>query len=261
MPPSSPDTGYLISDHRMEIEDPLLSSSGAKALLQAFCEHEETMLHQLLSKENLDPSWAKILIPIAARVANTVRPQIGGSVDSIDIRNHVFLKKIPGGQRHECKSVGGVVFTKNVVHRQMMSHIEKPKILLLQCGIAYQRVEGKFVSFDTLMLQERDYLKNKVTKILSLGPNIVLVHKNVAGIAQDMLRSNGITLVLDVKLCVMERISRCFECDILTSIDSNVGQPKLGTCDKFHIKTFYDEQGMLNFVYLHLTFSFHFILF
>uniref|UniRef100_A0A1Q3G2X3 1-phosphatidylinositol-3-phosphate 5-kinase n=1 Tax=Culex tarsalis TaxID=7177 RepID=A0A1Q3G2X3_CULTA len=243
IPPSSPETGYLTSDQRMEIEDPLLSSSGAKALLQAFCEHEETMLHQLLSKENLDPSWAKILIPIAARVANTVRPQICGSVDSIDIRNHVFLKKIPGGQRQECKSVGGVVFTKNVVHRQMMSHIEKPKILLLQCGIAYQRVEGKFVSFDTLMLQERDYLRNKITKILSLGPNIVLVHKNVAGIAQDMLRSKGITLVLDVKLCVMERISRCFECDILTSIDSNVGQPKLGTCDKFYIKTFYDEQG------------------
>uniref|UniRef100_A0A8D8DEQ4 1-phosphatidylinositol 3-phosphate 5-kinase n=1 Tax=Culex pipiens TaxID=7175 RepID=A0A8D8DEQ4_CULPI len=243
LPPSSPDTGYLTSNHRIEIEDPLLSSSGAKALLQAFCEHEEIMLHQLLSKENLDPSWAKILIPIAARVANTVRPKICSSVDSIDIRNHVFLKKIPGGQRQECKSLGGVVFTKNVVHRQMMSYIEKPKILLLQCGIAYQRVEGKFVSFDTLMLQERDYLKNKVTKILSLGPNIVLVHKNVAGIAQDMLRGNGITLVLDVKLCVMERISRCLECDILTSIDSNVGQPKLGTCDKFHIKTFYDEQG------------------
>lgn len=219
-------------------------SSGAKALLESFCEHEEILLSQLLRSENLDPSWAKTLIPIAARVANTVRPQLCGLTDAMDIRNYVFFKKLPGGKRKECRILGGVAFTKNVVHRQMMSRIEKPKILLLQCAIVYQRVEGKFVSFDTLMLQERDYLRNKVTKILSLGPNIVLVHKNVAGIAQDMLRNSGITLVLDVKLCVMDRIARCLDCDILTSIDSNVCQPRLGTCDTFHIQTFFDEQGM-----------------
>lgn len=244
VPPSAPDSLKFYSYYReIEMENSFLFSSGAKALLEAFCEHEEILLNQLLRSENLDPSWAKTLIPIAARVANTVRPQACGLVDAMDIRNYVFFKKVPGGKRHESQILGGVVFSKNVVHRQMMSRVEKPKILLLQCAIAYQRVEGKFVSFDTLMLQERDYLKNKVTKILSLGPNIVLVHKNVAGIAQDMLRNNGVTLVLDVKLCVMERIARCLECDILTSIDSNVGQPKLGTCDTFHIQTFYDEQG------------------
>ncbi|XP_065092864.1 putative 1-phosphatidylinositol 3-phosphate 5-kinase isoform X2 [Ochlerotatus camptorhynchus] len=244
IPPSAPDDIKLYYNYReAEMENSLMASSGAKALLESFCAHEDLLLNQLLRSENMDPKWAKTLIPIAARVANTVRPQVCGLVDAMDIRNYVFFKKVPGGKRHETQILGGVAFSKNVVHRQMMSRIEKPKILLLQCAIAYQRVEGKFVSFDTLMLQERDYLRNKVTKILSLGPNIVLVHKNVAGIAQDMLRNNGITLVLDVKLCVMDRIARCLDCDILTSVDSNVGQPKLGTCDTFHIQTFYDEQG------------------
>lgn len=244
IPPTAPDNFQIYSNFReVEIENSLNLSSGAKALLESFCEHEEILLSQLLRSENLDPSWAKTLIPIAARVANTVRPQLCGLTDAMDIRNYVFFKKLPGGKRKECRILGGVAFTKNVVHRQMMSRIEKPKILLLQCAIVYQRVEGKFVSFDTLMLQERDYLRNKVTKILSLGPNIVLVHKNVAGIAQDMLRNSGITLVLDVKLCVMDRIARCLDCDILTSIDSNVCQPRLGTCDTFHIQTFFDEQG------------------
>lgn len=243
-PPTAPDNVEIYSNYReVDIENSLNLSSGAKALLEAFCEHEEILLNQLLRSENLDPSWAKTLIPIAARVANTVRPQLCGLADAMDIRNYVFFKKLPGGKRKECRILGGVAFTKNVVHRQMMSRIEKPKILLLQCAIVYQRVEGKFVSFDTLMLQERDYLRNQVTKILGLGPNIVLVHKNVGGIAQDMLRNNGITLVLDVKLCVMDRIARCLDCDILASIDSNVGQPRLGTCDTFHIQTFYDDQG------------------
>uniref|UniRef100_A0A182YC39 1-phosphatidylinositol-3-phosphate 5-kinase n=1 Tax=Anopheles stephensi TaxID=30069 RepID=A0A182YC39_ANOST len=224
-----------------------LISTGAKALLKAFCEHEELLVNQLLRAQNLDPSWSKTLIPIVARVANTMRLDEAYGTDAMDIRNYVYFKKVPGGDRSESQILGGVVFSKNVAHKEMSQKVDKPKILLLQCAIAYQRVEGKFVSFDTLMLQERDYLRNKVSKIISLGPNIVLVHKNVAGIAQDMLRNNGITLVLDVKLCVLERIARFLDCDIISCIDSNVGQPKLGVCDRFRIQTFYDDQGKLEF--------------
>ncbi|XP_053672847.1 putative 1-phosphatidylinositol 3-phosphate 5-kinase [Anopheles nili] len=220
-----------------------LISTGAKALLKVFCEHEELLVNQLLRAQNLDPSWSKTLIPIVARVANTMRLDAAYGTDAMDIRNYVYFKKVPGGERNESQILGGVVFSKNVAHKEMSQKVDKPRILLLQCAIAYQRVEGKFVSFDTLMLQERDYLRNKVSKIISLGPNIVLVHKNVAGIAQDMLRNSGITLVLDVKLCVLERIARFLDCDIISCIDSNVGQPKLGICDRFRIQTFYDDQG------------------
>uniref|UniRef100_A0A182QYI4 1-phosphatidylinositol-3-phosphate 5-kinase n=1 Tax=Anopheles farauti TaxID=69004 RepID=A0A182QYI4_9DIPT len=220
-----------------------LISTGAQALLKAFCEHEELLVNQLLRAQNLDPSWSKTLIPIVARVANTMRLDVAYGTDAMDIRNYVYFKKVPGGERSESQILGGVVFSKNVAHKEMSQKVDKPRILLLQCAIAYQRVEGKFVSFDTLMLQERDYLRNKVSKIISLGPQIVLVHKNVAGIAQDMLRNHGITLVLDVKLCVLERIARFLDCDIISCIDSNVGQPKLGVCDRFRIQTFYDDQG------------------
>uniref|UniRef100_A0A182P8S8 1-phosphatidylinositol-3-phosphate 5-kinase n=1 Tax=Anopheles epiroticus TaxID=199890 RepID=A0A182P8S8_9DIPT len=234
-------SSIILKDSAMDSS--YLISTGAKALLKAFCEHEELLVNQLLRAQNLDPSWSKTLIPIVARVANTMRLDEAYGTDAMDIRNYVYFKKVPGGDRSESQILGGVVFSKNVAHKEMSQKVDKPKILLLQCAIAYQRVEGKFVSFDTLMLQERDYLRNKVSKIISLGPNIVLVHKNVAGIAQDMLRNNGITLVLDVKLCVLERIARFLDCDIISCIDSNVGQPKLGICDRFRIQTFYDDQG------------------
>uniref|UniRef100_A0A182MLP5 1-phosphatidylinositol-3-phosphate 5-kinase n=1 Tax=Anopheles culicifacies TaxID=139723 RepID=A0A182MLP5_9DIPT len=234
-------SSILLKDSVMDSS--YLISTGAKALLKAFCEHEELLVNQLLRAQNLDPSWSKTLIPIVARVANTLRLDEAYGTDAMDIRNYVYFKKVPGGDRSESQIQGGVVFSKNVAHKEMSQKVDKPKILLLQCAIAYQRVEGKFVSFDTLMLQERDYLRNKVSKIISLGPNIVLVHKNVAGIAQDMLRNSGITLVLDVKLCVLERIARFLDCDIISCIDSNVGQPKLGVCDRFRIQTFYDDQG------------------
>ncbi|XP_055606163.1 putative 1-phosphatidylinositol 3-phosphate 5-kinase isoform X9 [Uranotaenia lowii] len=215
-------------------------STGATVLLEAFCQHEDSLVNQLLHLNNLDVSWSKILIPIAARVANTMNPHT--LADSMDIRHNVCFKKLPGGDRKECAILEGVCFTKNVVHRQMLARINNPKVLLLECSIAFQRVESKFVSFDTLMLQEKDYLKKKVSKILTWGANIVLVHKNVAGIAQEMLRSNGITLITDVKLSTLERIARCLDCDLLTSIDSNVGQPKLGTCDNFDIQRYNTDE-------------------
>ncbi|XP_059613913.1 putative 1-phosphatidylinositol 3-phosphate 5-kinase [Phlebotomus argentipes] len=226
-----------------DLQNNLLSTAGSKPLLEAFCTHEERLLHQLLRNENLDPEWSKILIPLCARVSNTIKPGQYGA-DLMDIRGFVNFKKVPGGKRTESQIIGGVAFTKNVAHKDMITKVERPRILLLQCPIVYQRVEGKFVSLETLMLQEEEYLRNVTARIRSLEPNVVLVHKNVAGIAQDMLRKRGITLVLDVKLSVLERLSRYLECDVVSSIDSNIGRPTLGVCDMFCIRTFTDEQGV-----------------
>lgn len=92
--------------------------------------------------------------------------------------------------------------------------------------------------FNILCFQETEYLRNVVGRIHSLQPNVVIVHKSVSGIAQDMLRSFGICLIVDVKMSVLYRLSRCFQCDIVSSIDSNIGKPKLGTCAQFEIKKF-----------------------
>ena len=244
IPPSIQDNMYTTNkDH--ELENSILSTAGSKPLLEAYCNHEELLLSQLLRNKNLDNSWSKVLIPLCARIAHTIHPEFCGKLDSMDIRNFVNIKKISAGTRNECSIIGGVVFTKNVAHKDMATKIDNPKILLLQCAIAYQRIEGKFVTIESLLLQEKEYLRNVTSRILSLKPNVVLVHKNVAGIAQDMLRQNGVTLILDVKLSVFERLERCLECDVVTSIDSNIGKPKLGKCNKFYTKNFMDNSGAI----------------
>lgn len=227
-----------------ELQNSILSTVGSKPLLEAYCEHEELLIQQLLRNENLDQSWSKVLIPQCARIAHNIHPEFNRTLDSMDVRNFVNIKKISGGNRSECNIVGGVVFSKNVAHKDMKTKIDNPKVLLLACPIVYQRVEGKFVTIESLILQEKEYLRNVTSRILSLEPDVVLVHKNVAGIAQDLLRDNGITLVLDVKLSVFDRLARCMQCDIVTSIDSNVGdKPKLGTCKRFYVKNFTEADG------------------
>lgn len=71
----------------------------------------------------------------------------------MDIRNVVNFKKVPGGERNKSTIVSGAVFTKNVVHKEMLNFFENPKILILKCAIVHQRIEGKLASIETLLLQ------------------------------------------------------------------------------------------------------------
>lgn len=243
IPPSVNSESLFSTSMEQELQSSILSTEGSKPVLEAYCEHEELLVNQLLRNEHLDEAWSRILINQCARIAHTIHPEYC-QTGSMDIRNFVNIKRITSGARSECTIVGGVVFTKNVSHKDMKTKIDSPKILLLKCPIVYQRVEGKFVTIETLILQEKEYLRNVTSRILSYKPDVVLVHKNVAGLAQDMLRDSGITLVLDVKLSVFERLSQCLKCDVITNIDSNIGTTRLGTCKKFYTKSFNDGNGL-----------------
>ncbi|CAD7014619.1 unnamed protein product [Ceratitis capitata] len=242
-PPKVIESSYSFhSMKEMELEYSTRSTTTTSKLLESYCDYEDQLLTQMLRTFSLDLRWSKVLMSLCCRAANHFKPEYCTN-DLMDIRNYVNIKKIPGGKRNECTIVGGVVFSKNVAHKDMATRVEHPNILLLQCPIVYERIEGKFVSIATVLLQEKEYLRRVCDRIMSFKPNVVLVHKNVAGIAQDILRSHGITLVLDVKLSVMERISRTFQCDIVTSIESNIARPRLATCDAFYIRNFSDGRG------------------
>ena len=63
----------------------------------------------------------------------------------------------------------------------------------------FQRVENKLTSIEPVVLQEYEFLKKFIARIVSLKPNIVLVEKTVARVAQNMLLEAGITLVHNIK--------------------------------------------------------------
>ncbi|OAD57576.1 Putative 1-phosphatidylinositol 3-phosphate 5-kinase [Eufriesea mexicana] len=193
-----------------------------ECLTSAYKQHEDSLIKQLLNKEGLSQSWSEVILSIAHQIIDYVRPDLNHNIDDLDIRQYVQIKKCPGGSRDDCEILSGVVCTKNVAHRGMNAMIAHPKILLLQCGLMYQRVEGKLLSLEPVMLQENEYLGHTVARITALGPDIVLVHRSVSRLAQDRLRECGVTLVLNVKLSVLERIARCTGANIINTIDAHI---------------------------------------
>ncbi|KAM3862278.1 1-phosphatidylinositol 3-phosphate 5-kinase [Diretmus argenteus] len=223
--------------------DQLREENGEKKamerLLSANHSHMMALLQQLLYNESLSLSWRDIIVPVVRQVVQTVRPDIRSCDDDMDIRQLVHIKKIPGGKKFDSAVVNGFVCTKNIAHKKMNSYIKNPKVLLLKCSIEYlYREETKFTSIDPIVLQEREFLKNYVQRIVDVRPNLVLVEKTVSRIAQDMLLEHGITLVINVKPQVLDRVSRMTQGDLVMSMDQLLTKPRLGTCHKFYLQPF-----------------------
>uniref|UniRef100_A0A8B9JA82 1-phosphatidylinositol 3-phosphate 5-kinase n=1 Tax=Astyanax mexicanus TaxID=7994 RepID=A0A8B9JA82_ASTMX len=223
--------------------DQLREENGEKKamerLLSANHSHMMALLQQLLYSESLSLSWRDIIVPVVRQVVQTVRPDVRSCDDDMDIRQLVHIKKIPGGKKFDSVVVNGFVCTKNIAHKKMNSYIKNPKILLLKCSIEYlYREETKFTCIDPIVLQEREFLKNYVQRIVDVRPNLVLVEKTVSRIAQDMLLEHGITLVINVKPQVLDRVSRMTQGDLVMSMDQLLTKPRLGTCHKFYLHSF-----------------------
>lgn len=81
-----------------------------------------------------------------------------------------------------------------------------------------------------------------VAKIDAHHPNVLLVEKSVSRYAQEYLLAKDISLALNIKRPLLQRIARCTGAQIVPSIDHLTSQ-KLGYCDTFHVDKFVEEHG------------------
>lgn len=79
-----------------------------------------------------------------------------------------------------------------------------------------------------------------VAKIAAHHPNILLVEKSVSRYAQEYLLAKDISLVLNVKKPLLERIARCTGTEIVPSID-HLSSQKSGYCESFHVEKFLED--------------------
>lgn len=69
--------------------------------------------------------------------------------------------------------------------------------------------------------------------MLSHRPSVVLVERNVAGLAVQMLLHAGVTLVSNIKPRVLQRIARSTGADVMPSLDAQILNQKIGFCPIF----------------------------
>ena len=176
----------------------------------------------------------------------------------------MHVKRIPGGTITDesprgapvaegwggmgCGFTEGVVARKTVSHNRMPTDLKDPRIMLLGCALEMSSdgEKSRMIPLDTLMEQEESYLKILVRKIKALGPNLVLVQKGAARQVQMQLQEANISVVINVKPEVLQRIARCTGGEVTEQIQQIINPAStvaLGTCARWCVKLFPQYQG------------------
>ncbi|KAI9838745.1 MAG: 1-phosphatidylinositol-3-phosphate 5-kinase [Sclerophora amabilis] len=231
------------------------ATAPAVELNSASLQHVRKLLRQLLQESAIvdADAWGQAMLPILLRCTDDVNPDVRRG-DDIDIRHYVKIKKIPGGRPADTSYVSGVVFSKNLALKSMPRSISHPKIMIITFSIEYQRHHQQFQSLEPVIAQEREHLRNMVNRIIALRPQVVLVQRNISGLARQYLAEANIATAYNVKPAVLEAVARCAQADIISSIDRLALKPvRLGKCAGFDLKTYVNKDipgAKKTFVYL-----------
>jgi 1-phosphatidylinositol-3-phosphate 5-kinase len=221
-------------------------------LNRASLDHARKLLRQMLHDAGVRhvSSWDKALIPILRQCTDDVNPDVDRG-DDIDIRNYIKLKKIPGGKPRDTAYVSGVVFSKNVALRSMPRNIPNPRLVIITFAIEYARLQTHFMSLEPVIAQEREYLRNLVSRIAALRPQVLLVQRNVSGLALEFLEKEGIAVVYNVKAAVLHAVARCTQSRMISSVDQLAVDPsQLGQCGSFDVKTYLHNNIKKTYIFL-----------
>ena len=267
-PRGSKDSAFNLHDHaNVGLAFPSLASSagfkmtrsssirraGAQPveLNNASLQHVRKLLLQLLQDTGVPhpQSWETALLPILLKAADDVNPDVQRG-DDMDIRHYIKLKRILGGRPGDTSHVSGLVFTKNVALKSMPRSIPNPNILIVTFSLEYARHQHHFMSLEPVIRQEREFLENLVSRIAALRPNLLLVEKNVSGLALELLEKANIATAYNVKSSVLEAVSRCTQTKIITSMDKLVTTPINSQCSSFDIKTYVYNGRKKTYMYI-----------
>lgn len=250
---SSPVMSHDVSRTRVVHSSALCGNDAPRVELnQASLNHLRTLLSQLLRDHSVAHAklWEKALMPILLQCTDDVTPNVQFG-DDMDIRHYIKLKKVPGGRPGDTAYVSGIVFSKNIALKSMARSISHPRLVIVTFAIEYARHHTHYMSLDPVLAQEHEYLRNLVDRIAQLRPQVLLVQRNVAGLALDMLQKAGITVAYNIKESVLAAVARVTRTTIIKSVDKLAIDPRhLGTCESFEIKTFVHEGSRKSYIYL-----------
>ncbi|KAI9842668.1 MAG: 1-phosphatidylinositol-3-phosphate 5-kinase [Thelocarpon superellum] len=235
------------------------SMTGAVApaveLNKASLQHVHKLLRQLLHDADIPnvDAWERALVPILLQCTDDVNPDVRHG-DDMDIRHYVKVKRIPGGRPSDTAYLSGVVFSKNLALKSMRRSISQPRIVIITFPLEFQRHQPHFMSLEPIIAQEKEYLRNMVNRIVALKPQLLLVQRNVSGLALQYLAEANVATIYNVKLAVLEAVSRCAQTDIINSMDMLLLKPvNVGRSAAFDLKTVVHRQlaaGKKSYVYI-----------
>ncbi|PRW32495.1 FAB FYVE-domain PI-3,4-kinase [Chlorella sorokiniana] len=253
------------------------AAAARPAFAAVAAKHLEALVRQLLQAEGIQTvdAWAPLLCELAGMAAAALSPTAAAAHGKLDPRHYIKVKRLVSPSAAPANScvVLGVACRKSLAHKRMRSFIAQPRIMLLAGGLEAQPAAGaaslrssgggglggasygggsaaaaaalnrsSLSSFDALLDQEQQTLAAAVERIASFSPDVLLVERSVARYAQELLLQKDISLVLNVKHELLERVALCTGALVAPSVDQ-LSSHCIGFCKEFEVESLPSAAG------------------
>ncbi|KAG9084523.1 1-phosphatidylinositol-3-phosphate 5-kinase, partial [Ceratobasidium sp. 370] len=188
-------------------------------------------------KSDRDTEWEDTLLRLSLKLASRLNVASSSSAD-MDVRHFVKIKKIPGGRPRDSEYVDGAVISTNLAHKKMKRHLHSPRIMILAFSLEWQRRENEYLTLDSILAQEREYLRNLVARITALRPHLVLVERTVSRLALEYLMASNVAVARAVKAKSTKFVARMTGAEVVPDIPALHRGPRLGECARFRVQTY-----------------------
>ena len=192
---------------------------------------------EIVDKKLLSQDWLPIILKLVKQTVETVISSVLFRKDLMNLNRYLRIIKIPNLDRSHSKFIKGIVFKKNVAHKRMRKNITQAKLLMLEGFADFFGNDLKFVSMDTIIDQESEFLSIFVKKIEKVGANMVLVEKGMSQSVINELQKLNITAFINVKRNILDQIARVTQGKVLSSIDQTSHMSDfVGECEYFNLQ-------------------------
>ncbi|XP_078447096.1 uncharacterized protein LOC144715992 isoform X7 [Wolffia australiana] len=231
----------MIEDNKERV---CLKQEPDKALMDAMKCRFKFLVSQFLAAEEVPTveesgdSWLEVVSALSWEASQLIRPNLNDG-NAMDPGLYIKVKCVACGSPSHSQLIKGLVFKKNTAHRHMQSSFTNPRLLLFKGALGHEAV--CLSSFDS-MEKEKKYSKFMIEMIDACRPDIILVEKSVSRDILESLLERRISVVIDMKLHRLKRISICTGSPIISSADI-LTSPELKQCDLFYIEKFFEDHA------------------
>lgn len=191
--------------------------------------------------------WGNLISDLALKAVNTVHNKESHVFDC-DIKKYARVEKIPGGLLEDCQVLDGIMLNKYLVHPQMRTKIENPRIILLDCPLEYKKGESqtnveftKETDFAKTLDEERKEVKKLCDSIIKLKPDVVITEKGVSDLAAHYFHKANISCIRRLRKTDNNRLAKVTGATIVNRPEELV-ETDVGTkCGLFEMKKIGDE--------------------
>ncbi|KAF1748453.1 hypothetical protein GCK72_024920 [Caenorhabditis remanei] len=219
-------------------------------LEEFFRQNTERILDEVLKREFIrEDMWREVILKTVQEVVQNVEVNVPAG-DSMNLSDYVHVKKVCTREvQADAEIIWGVACSKSLLYGNSEEEDSTTKttesVMIVSGSIEYERVSNKLSSIEPIIVQEEKFLEKQIDRIATKRASLILVEGGVSRIAAQLLNAKGIKVAVNVKMSILQRVSRATGADIVSNSDAQLVEQNLGCIPEFEQRNLHQEDGRI----------------